>query len=118
MNLKIFHGRDTVDEQMDDWGYEGPTLTAIQWWHTTYYNEQRMKFATFADAEAAKQLTGWKCVDNCTLQPIFEGDCLVVRAGDGKTRYYGDWSLYDPELCDRDEGTKARRDNLVPDINV
>lgn len=24
--LKLYHGRDTVEEEMDDWGFEGPTL--------------------------------------------------------------------------------------------
>lgn len=34
--LELFHGRDTNDAEMDDWGYKGPVLGPFKWIHTTY----------------------------------------------------------------------------------
>lgn len=28
VSLKMYHGRDTPEEEMGDWGFDGPTLTA------------------------------------------------------------------------------------------
>ena len=37
--LRLFHGRDTVDETLDDWGYEGPKLGPWDYVHITYASD-------------------------------------------------------------------------------
>jgi len=34
--IHLFHGRDTPDEILDDWGYDGPTIGPVQYVHITY----------------------------------------------------------------------------------
>ncbi len=33
--LGLFHGRDDPNEQMRDWGFNGPTIGPLVWCHTT-----------------------------------------------------------------------------------
>lgn len=34
--LKLLHGRETPDEEMDDWGPDGPWIGPLEWFHCTY----------------------------------------------------------------------------------
>ena len=34
--LRLFHGRKTLTEDMEDWGEDGPIFEAYEWVHTTY----------------------------------------------------------------------------------
>ena len=34
--LELFHGRETVDEEMDDLGSQGPVIGPLPFLHTTY----------------------------------------------------------------------------------
>lgn len=34
--FKLFHGRNRVDENLDDWGFTGPTFGPLDWFHITY----------------------------------------------------------------------------------
>ena len=44
MYVQLLHGRKTVDEELDDWGYDGPCLGPIEWMHITYNNTLNIKF--------------------------------------------------------------------------
>ncbi len=37
--INLFHGRDTAEQEMDDWGYEGPVLGPFDYVHITYNSE-------------------------------------------------------------------------------
>ena len=34
--IRLFHGRTDPDQDMDDWGFDGPVLGPYQFAHTTY----------------------------------------------------------------------------------
>ena len=34
--IQLFHGHHTADEQLEDWGFEGPLLGPFPWYHITY----------------------------------------------------------------------------------
>lgn len=40
--LELFHGRRSLDQDMDDWGLEGPILGPFDWVHTTYGSEIKL----------------------------------------------------------------------------
>lgn len=79
--LHLFHGRDAIDQEMDDWGFNGPTIGPLKYVHTTYGNHIKLGFVDEADI---------KKFDLDKIMPdlnVNEG--LVVYQG----RYYGDWSV-------------------------
>jgi hypothetical protein len=90
--LGLFHGRHTPNEQMDDWGFAGPTIGPLRWCHTTYATHIKIEFEC---AEDASLYFGQDHV-NCEID-IAE-DLLVF---DGK--YYGDWTVFyiEPDECAR-----------------
>lgn len=34
--IQLFHGHHTPDEQLDDWGFDGPVIGPFPWYHITY----------------------------------------------------------------------------------
>jgi hypothetical protein len=89
MQLHLYHGRKTPDEDMDDWGFDGPTLLGVEWMAVTYMSTFRVKFKTVEQAQAAQALTGWEYfADNDQLE-IQQNGSLIAADGN----YYGDWSL-------------------------
>lgn len=76
--MYLYHGRDNPDEQMDDWGFDGPTFGPLDWCHITYNSTINLSF------------TDGFCTDVMTRSdPLhFHGGMLCY---DGK--YYGDWAL-------------------------
>mgnify|MGYP001559720705 CR=1 FL=1 len=89
MKLKLFHGRDKQDEDMDDWGYDGPTLEIIAM-HTTYLNHIRVKCATKGKTEDMQLQTGWKIIDENWLELNLVDD-MVECSG----KFYGDFNVED-----------------------
>lgn len=97
--LHLFHGRNTVDEEMDDWGFNGPTIGPLDYVHTTYATDVKFELPydlarQFFPAEAARHAAWCKNlkrpVDESNIDialPIVEG--LLVYEG----KYYGDWSV-------------------------
>jgi len=69
--IRLFHGRTNPDQNMDDWGFDGPVLGPYQFVHTTYVSRIRLG-----------RLDG-----NCDELLIHE-DMLYYDGG-----YYGDWSV-------------------------
>jgi hypothetical protein len=94
MNLKIFHGRWTPDEEMDDWGFDGPVLTNIQYGHITYCEDMKVFFKTKEACEAAQARTGWRRDEENTLLAYIKDGMLCVE-WQGRPAYFGDWSFYD-----------------------
>lgn len=39
--LGLFHGRNTINEEVNDWGFEGPIIGPLKWVHTTYRSHVR-----------------------------------------------------------------------------
>lgn len=100
--LKLFHGRKDPDQDMDDWGFEGPHLGPMKYVHTTYAHDikfamevEAYKKAFPEDAERAERESyyhnGHRWVDGHLMM---HND--MIHLGDS---YYGDWSAYDTEVC-------------------
>lgn len=114
--LHMFHGRDTPDEEMEDWGYDGPTLGPFKYVHTTYGND--VKFAM--ELEAYKAAFGdddpyyyWDPQTNCNL---VDGTLLVQQGClEFNGKYYGDWSVFSAIIHDqKGHATTAKRKKLSP----
>lgn len=39
--LKLLHGRNSPDENLDEWGFQGPTFGPLDWFHITYLQTYR-----------------------------------------------------------------------------
>lgn len=42
--LGLFHGRHRPSQQMDDRGFDGPTIGPLKWCHTTYAAHIKIEF--------------------------------------------------------------------------
>lgn len=83
--LSLLHGRKTPDEELDDWGPDGPIFGPLKYVHTTYGDTVRFEFETTPPGG-----DGWLTVHDGTL--FYDG------------MYYGDWSAFvtdelDPWNC-------------------
>jgi hypothetical protein len=79
--LKLFHGRETLEEQMDGWGTDGPVFGPLSYVHTTYRDTVHI-----GDDEG-------------DLGDLFlVEECLYY---DGI--YYGDWSAFITSRADVDD---------------
>ncbi len=81
--LGLFHGRRSPLEQMDDWGFDGPTIGPLKWCHTTYAFNIKIQFENSVDA------LNYFGVQQEQFFLDMNGD-LVVFEG----MYYGDWTVY------------------------
>ena len=104
MILKLFHGRRTKNEELDGWGFAGPELKDVQWFHTTYGSDLKMSFKSLEARDAAIEATGWKYWrDDLDIQiPLVED---MIQTKDG---YFGDWSAYDPDPTQISESIHVR----------
>jgi hypothetical protein len=44
MYVALFHGRDDPDTDMDDWGFDGPVIGPLEYVHTTYAADVKLRF--------------------------------------------------------------------------
>lgn len=98
--LYLFHGRDSADEDMTNWGSEGPKIGPLSWVHTTYGTEVKIRGARevlesfFPDTEIHFH-------DGHGEHAIqLDGDCLPHGG-----KVYGDWSVCTADAL-RDPATK------------
>ena len=102
--LGLFHGRHLPSEQMNDWGFNGPTIGPLRWCHTTYAFDIKIEFEDAADA--------LECFGVAQEQFVIAvNDDLLVFGG----MYYGDWTVYyvKSDDCERPADTfrETRRVN-------
>lgn len=92
--LGLFHGRKKPDEELDDWGFNGPVIGPLEFVHTTYASEVKIEFKTMADferyfpEEAKRRREGGLFGDPSAQLSIHE-DMLVFEG-----EYFGDWTVY------------------------
>jgi hypothetical protein len=84
--LELFHGREGLEEQMDNWGAKGPVLGPFQWVHTTYCAD-------------------WKII---TLDGLDGGGMFVLDMLYYDHVYYGDWSVIAADLVQKTPALLAR----------
>jgi hypothetical protein len=95
MRLLLSHGRFDPDEQLEEWGFNGPDLDGVEALHVTYQTTFVLHFKDAAAAQKAQALTGWPYFDCDALELAFHDDMLKVCpiASDGPIAYYGDYEL-------------------------
>lgn len=71
--IRLFHGRTNPEQEMDDWGCDGPVFGPYQFVHTTYAFHIKL----------GKQ-------DGCCDELFGFEDMLYYDSC-----YYGDWSVFD-----------------------
>jgi hypothetical protein len=89
--FSLYHGRKAPDQDMDDWGFDGPTLHCL----TVAHDQDRILLQD-ADAhslELAKRLGLEVASDTITLH-YFADLVTVPRFADDAPAYFGDHSAY------------------------
>lgn len=92
MKLRLFHGRRHPDEELSDWGFEGPTIEGVAFVRATYWATFVVGFHTLEAMELAARQTGWKSFDARMLEITIVED-LIEAVGS----YYGDFELADDD---------------------
>ena len=80
IQIHFYHGREDPEQDMDDWGEDGPTLYC-QWIHFAYLSDICLGIEGDADHGPAKE-------DGI----FFHNDMVAIKQGE-KTMYYGDWEI-------------------------
>jgi hypothetical protein len=98
LELYLYHGRFDPNQEMDEWGFDGPRLTGITKL-SVMYGAHLVWFISEEAAQAARQITGWDAgIDpHLTLElPYFEDmvECQITDANRVvRKAYFGDWCL-------------------------
>ncbi|MDR6202525.1 hypothetical protein [Paraburkholderia graminis] len=94
--LGLFHGRDAADADMDDWGFAGPVIGPLNYVHTTYASEVKLRFIDgrraalyFPDTGDITNLTTGERTP-CPEAVLSIAQDLLVFDG----RYFGDWTVF------------------------
>ncbi len=111
MKLLLMHGRTGLDKptdvdgnEVDDWGFDGPTIEGIKAVHYTYGNPV-VWFDTNEAAEAAHRLTRWEYFDEGGLEMEFREDLVqTYNAERERLEYFGDWEFQTKEPMDPPDG--------------
>ena len=79
--IRLFHGRTDPDQDMDDWGSDGPVFGPYEFSHTTY----------------AWDIKLGKSDGHC--DELFVNEDMVYYDG----VYYGDWSIFDAQVLKKSQ---------------
>lgn len=97
-NLSLWHGRHDPDQDMEDWGFDGPVIEGIVAIHTTYLSEIRITFKDLQHTRRAFIQTMWEeGLNNDELLISITDDMIYVPR---RAAWYGDWSFYIPQQED------------------
>tara|TARA_R110002074_G_scaffold180998_1_gene345407 strand:- start:52 stop:357 length:306 start_codon:yes stop_codon:yes gene_type:complete len=76
MYLSLIHGRKKPDENVEDWGFDGPFIGPLSYCHITYMCHVKLAFKDGIN--------------------VFDDDAIIIKDDllyyDGN--YYGDWSIH------------------------
>lgn len=99
--LHLFHGRNSPEQDMEDWGFDGPFIGPLQLVRSTYNNELEL---TFDNVEDHDRFFLREVIARSSL------DCFYSQVGNLKIisdvveyegKYYGDWDI---SYLDGEEG--------------
>lgn len=83
--LALFHGRDSRDEHMKDWGFNGPVIGPLEWVHTTYASQMRLMFSCVDDEKRY-----FSKANSPDAHDFFIDGDMIAYGG----KFYGDWSVF------------------------
>ncbi len=86
--LGLFRGRKDPDDQMIEWGFNGPLIGPLSYVHTTYTNHIKLAFCSEVDE---------KRYFPAQDMPMLEINGDMVHYQDC---YYGDWTMFYAIECD------------------
>jgi hypothetical protein len=86
--LGLFHGRKDPDDQMIEWGFNGPLIGPLSFVHTTYTNVIKLGFHSAGDE---KRYFPTQDMPMLTIN----GDMVHYQ-----DCYYGDWTVFYATGCD------------------
>lgn len=86
--LELFHGRNNPNQNLDDWGEEGPVFGPLNWVHTTY--RYHIKLGVPGHEGMAE---------------LFLFDDMIYYNG----VYYGDWSIFSTDTFRSSANLRKRR---------
>ena len=95
MVLHLWHGRRTVDEDMNDWGFEGPTIGPLVGLQSTYYHTWRVDFVTSESQKLWQPRLGWHVWDDGVLEMPEVSEMIRIQHN-GLEAFFGDWRF---EMC-------------------
>jgi len=87
MYLKLLHGRAQANEQLDDWGDDGPWIGPLMWFHCTYQSDIGIGFVSGEELESQSYSAE-------IPTPIYLYKEMLYYDG----MYYGIWELQSIEI--------------------
>lgn len=97
MKLTLTHGRDDPNEDMDDWGYEGPTIFCVKSVQQMYAHRFIVTFQNDSSRDEAQRLTGWPKWEETSLEMLRRDDLIEVCEAGKPAKYFGDLFLCEHE---------------------
>lgn len=82
MYLMLFHGRSNPEDTPDDWGFDGPIIGPLNYFHATYL--------TYVSYE----LVGGGASEGPSDVLYVHGDLMTFHEPNEVPQYFGDWSLF------------------------
>lgn len=76
MHLRLFHGRDAPDQNLNDWGFAGPTFGPLDYFHITYLTTFIFAREAFEHELSARR-------DLFEFERKYYGDLIAFVARDG-----------------------------------
>jgi hypothetical protein len=83
--VELYHGRDNADDEMEDWGFNGPVIGPLEHVHVTYHSHIRLGFVHEHD-ELRYRAAG--VIGNEPFDLSWFED-MIMSGG----KFYGDWSV-------------------------
>lgn len=84
--VALYHGRNNADDEMDDWGFNGPLIGPLKNVYVTYHSHIRLIFLNDADE---KRYIAAGVIGEEPFMLGWEDDMIK---SDGK--FYGDWDVF------------------------
>ena len=73
--LELWHGRDYPDEQLDDWGKQGPVLGPFDYVHIVYLTHIQ---ARYSNSDKVLDMDEIRIVNDLILYAgVYYGDCAI-----------------------------------------
>ena len=97
--LHLFHGRNSVDEDMDDWGFDGPVIGPLDYVHVTYMCDVKAacSYAVALEFFPREAATHLKYADINDREPEDHKIDLHWQVVEGlleyRGQYFGDFSV-------------------------
>lgn len=93
MYLGLFHGRDTPEEELDNWGFNGPMIGPLKYVHTTYAAEMKLKFESHDDWKLA--FPDEPAIDGFSLWPGSRAATTIAQLNANPARAWTDPAIKD-----------------------